>query len=330
MARKLFRQVDQFTPVAGDTGVRRRMPLGSTLSKYVVRLTGTSTVGVAVATNLEDTPYGFIKRCDVVLNGSFPLMGNVHGRSYFAWNRFMNGTPPQFTAPATAIGASSFVAEYEIPFAQRDLLPPIDSGFWLDTRLQSSVELVFDFGVAADVQTAGGGGTVALSALQITIFAEEIADVGGPTSRMQFQRQLVSLTATGVQDIPAGGLPTLGPAYRQILLHYVSGNTDPIRATSDDTILTDVSLIGDNIVRHVDSSPYRLVRSDNKNLYNIETMPAGWAVLDFARSRTLRDILLTNRTRSLILRQNIAAVPANTFVEIYPINPLLVVRARGR
>lgn len=325
MSRKIFRLVDSFTPVESQTGVRRTMPLGTTVSRYLVRLTGTLTVGVAAATILEDSPYGFILNQDTILNGSFPLHSS-DGRGYFFLNRIQQQTPPRTTAPLAAVGASNFVAEYTLDFGQLDLVPPLDSAFWNDTRLLSRLELVFNFGAAADVATLGGGGTVALSNLLIQIFSEEIADVGGPASRMQLSRLQQAIVATGDLDIQ---LPALGPAYRWLLLHYTSGNASPIRATSDDTILNNISLIGDNVVRHFDQLPYQPGRADNKLLYHVETMPAGWLALDFARSRTLRDILLTNRTRQLILRQNIAAAPANSFVQIYPVNALLVVRRNG-
>lgn len=329
MARKILRQIETFTPVAGETGVRRRMPLGMTLAAYHLRLTGTLTVGVAAATILEDSPFGFIRSMQVMLNNSFPLSGDgMHGRIYFFLNRYQRGTSPRVTAPLAAVGASNFVAEWSHYFGQPDLVPPLDSAFWLDSRLLANLELVFNFGQAADVATAGGGGTVALSNLALTIWAEEVADVGGPTSRMQINRLANAVSATGQQSFPTQGLPSLGPAYRAVALHFTSGNADPIRATSDDTILTDATLIGDNIVRHVDAARYESIRGDNKLTRSLETMPAGWAVLDFARSATLRDIILTARTRNLQLLLNIGAAPANTFVEIVPLTPLLAVRAR--
>lgn len=325
MARKLLRLADSFTPTESQE-VRRPMPLGTTLAGYVIRLTGTLTVGVAAATVLEDSPYGFIRNMAVILNGSFPLQ-SADARFYFFSNRQMHGTPPRVTAPAGAVGASNFVAEFRIPFSQYDLQPPLDSAWWLDTRLLNRLELVYNFGAAVDVATAGGGGTVALSNLAIRVFAEEIADVGGPASRMQVARSQQQITATGDLDLQ---IPALGQAYRGIALHFTSGNADPIRATSDDTIMNTYSLIGDNVVRHYDATPYETMRSDSKTLYHVEVWPAGWVFIDYARSKTLRDILITSKTRQLIQRLNIAAAPANTFVQFYPLNALILVRAGMR
>lgn len=331
MAEKNIRTIETFTPVALDTGVRRQMPLGQTEVAFHFRLTGTLTVGVAVATILEDSPYGFIRSLQCVLNSNFPLFGQgLHGRFYSFWTRWATRTAARVTAPSGAVGASNFVAEWSMYFGQADLLPPNDRAFWLDTRLLARVEHVYDFGQATDVATAGGGGTVALSNLLLAVSSEEVADRGGPASKMQFSRILQPISATGLQNFPQGGLPTLGQAYRALAYHFVSGNADPIRATSDDTILTDVSLVGDNLKRYWDAVRYENLRAENKTLRSLETMPAGWAVLDRAKAGTLGDILFTNRIRSLINTFNVGAAPANTFVEIFPITPLIVLPADQR
>ncbi len=325
MPRRILRQVDTFAPV-NSTPFRRAMPLGTTVVSYPMRLTGTYTNPAGGVVLLEDSPYGYIRGLDIMLNGSFPLRSALHGRSYFFFNRMQYATPPQFTAPATGASAvTSIVAELKADMGQPELLPPLDSSFWLDTRLLSRLELVFTFGADQDIAT-GAGATI--TAQSLTVYAEEVADAGGITSKMQEIRLRSTIGSTGLLDFP-GGIPALGPAYRAFALHFVSGNADEIRATSDDTILTDASLVGDNVVRYWDAGQYRSIRQDNKISFAFEAMPAGWAVLDFARSKTLRDLLLTARTRSLNLRLNIGAAPANAIVEVYPFNALLVVRGRG-
>lgn len=325
MPRRILRQVDTFTPV-NSQGARRPMPLGTTVASYVVRLTGTYTNPAGGVVLLEDSPYGYIRGLDVLVNGSFPLRANLHGRSYFFFNRMQYTTPPQFTAPATGASAvTAIFAEFKVDMGQPELIPPLDSAFWMDTRLLSRLELIFTFGADQDIAT-GAGATITLQSL--TVYAEEIADAGGITSKMQQIRLRSTIGATGLLDFP-GGIPALGPAYRAFALHFTSGNADEIRATSDDTVLTDASLIGDNVVRYWDAGQYRSIRQDNKIAFANEIFPPGWMVLDFARSKTLRDLLLTARTRSLNLRLNIGAAPANAIVEVYPFNALLVVRGRG-
>lgn len=330
MARKILRKVASVAPV-NNTVIRTRLPLGTTVSRYFLRYTATLTIGVAsVAAVLEDAPYGYLRSVDLILNGSFPLR-SLDGRGYFFLNRIQEGTPPQNTPPPVTVGAAAIVAEFSIDLGQIDLRPPLDAAHWLDTRLLSSLELVITFGNEADIVNASGTSTQVLSAQNVDVYAEEVADVGGPLSRMRYTRIQQLVAATGDLDIQ---LPALGPAYRLIAVHATSQTTpgggtaitDPIRQTSDDTIINTLSLIADNVVRHVDTSPYRSLRQDNKLFYHIETMPPGWAVMDFARSQNLRDLILTPRTRQLILRSNIASAPANAFLQVYPLDDLLVVR----
>lgn len=321
--RTFPRIVDTFIP-AVDTPARRPMPLGSTVAKYLCRLTGTLTVGVAVATILDDSPYGLIKSVDLVLNGGKPLRTHPARFLGVLWNAFQNGTGKRSTAPSGAIGASSFVAEFEIDLAQMDL-KGWERHFLLDTRLYTSVELVFTIGNAADVATLGGGGSVTLSALSIQTIAEDVPEVGGFASRAEIIRRPLSVTATGSLQIAT--LPALGPIYRAIVLHTVSGNADPIRGTDDDTIITDVSLKAGTIL-HYDKVPWEQLRSDNKAIAGLETMPAGYGVLDFARTKGLSEFLRTKRVNQLLLDLTIGAAPANTWLEIYPVGMQLLLAGR--
>jgi hypothetical protein len=335
MARKILRQVDAFSGtsvIADNAQVRRRMPLGTTVSKYYCRFTGTVTTAGANASAVnEDNPYGYLRAIDTVLNSSFPLRGGVDGRGYFFLNRIQYGTPPASAGVLVATGAYAIVAEFSIDFGQPDLAAPLDAAFWLDTRLLSSLELVWTFGlgngaagVNNDFVQAAGATTTALTVPAITVYAEEVADAGGFLSRMQITRMVQAITVTGFNDIQ---LPALGPSYRAIAAHFTSGSITPVfDQTSDDTILTDSSLIADNVVRHMDAVPYRSIRQDNKTLYSVETMPAGWQFADFARSHNLRDLIYTSRTRQLIHRLNVGSAPSGANVQLYPMNALLVVR----
>jgi hypothetical protein len=321
MPRKLLSQVDAFAPTDSQQ-VRRRLRLGATISRYLIRFTGNLVV-TATATLAEDAPLGYLRSVDLVLNGGFPLR-SLDARGIRFLNTVQQETPPQLTAPSGAIGTTAFVGEISIDLAQVDLLPPLDSYFWMDSTLLSGLELVFTFGAVADIILTG---TATLTALNVVIYAEEVADYGGVTSRIQISRIQQAIAATGDLDLQ---LPALGPVYRGLAAHFTSANADPIRATSDDTILNTISVIADNLLRHIDSAPYRMVRADNKMLYALETMPAGWIFLDWARSKTVNDLLATGRTRQLTVRLNIAAAPANSFVQLYPMNGLLVTDRSGR
>ena len=115
--------------------------------------------------------------------------------------------------------------------AQPDLRGGLARAFWLDADFLSSLELVVQVGVDADVATPGGGGTAVLSNVQLGVDIVEALDFGGQLSRMQEIRQIVrQVTATGTLDLDpfTGG----GVIYRGFLIHATSGNAARARDDS--------------------------------------------------------------------------------------------------
>src|SRR5574341_224405 len=233
-----WRPVRTFTPTDNDPGIIQSLPVGKMLSRYLIRFTGTLTVGVAAATVLEDSPLGYLRSINCVLGGSFNL--RVHDARFMRFfNGYQGGTFPRITAPSGAIGATNFMAEIMLDFEQMDMLPPFDRAFWLDSGLLSSVDLIFATGAAADVATAGGGGSVALSSLSVQILAEEVPGARGLLSRMQITRRTRQITGAGDVELL---LPGAGVAYRAVAFHATADATltDPIRQPSSDAVINTV------------------------------------------------------------------------------------------
>lgn len=323
MPRLLERTVPTIT-VANSRQERARLSLGTMHDALKLRFTGTLTVGVAAATILEDSPLGYLRSMDLVL-GSTPLRV-YDARFQNFWNRYTRHTANRITAPLGAIGASNFSAELIVDHGDPSLrADPVGRSlaraFLLDSRPLSALEEVFTFGVDADVATPGGGGTAVLSALALSLTEIQVPDVRGILSRQQMSFLDLPITATGVKD----DIPTfngLGVNYRAIVLHFTSGNADALRASSDDTICTDISLYDARGVRYYDAMPYEQIRAQNKRIGQYEAFPAGWVVLDFAPNSDLED-LLVQESQTLTLRLTIGAAPANSRVRIYPIVALL-------
>ncbi len=322
--RPYLQTPDTFNITAAQLGtaIRRPMPFGGTVARYLIRLTGTLTVGVAVATVLEDSPYGLIRDLQVVINGGKTI--RAHPARFIQFLNFIqHGTGKRVTAPGGAIGATNFMAEWEIDFSQYDLRG-LEHYFVQDTRATTGLDLVFQVGDANDVATPGGGGTVALSNLVMTIQPEELAGLGGYASRIEIAR--MPRLSGGIGRLVINDIPALGQIYRAIVLHTVSHATltDPIRQTGDDTIITDVTLRA-GVRTHYDATPWQAIQADNKGIFHVETWRPGWAVLDFARNKDLTQLLRTRATRQLTLDLNIGAAPANGNLEIYPIGMQLLV-----
>lgn len=322
MSRRIEEQVLQWVPNLGQANDRQRLPLGVTVARYHVKVSFTVTIGTMAATLVTDSPYNIIKRAQLILNGGKPLRV-AEGRFYKWINGVQHLNAEPFTAPAVtanAVTPTSF--EFDIDLEQDDLLAPNDRAFWMDTRLLSAADLVIDWGTVTDIVNNGGGTADAITVPQVTVTAEEVADAGGAASQLQQTEQQASITTTGNIDIQ---IPALGPAYRGLAIFARSGNADPNKGIWDDTIVGNVSLIGDNTVRYLDQVLWGQLQSINKQRYPIVGgWQAGSALIDFARDGTLRDILLTAARKQLILRLNIAATPANSWVLVYPLNDILV------
>lgn len=321
MPRPLSRPVITFAPTDGSQ-IRQPMPLGSMIAGYKVRFTGNLVVTVA-ATLREDAPLNYLKSVDLVLGGSFPL--RVHDARFINfWNRYTRGTANRVNAPAVGVGTNAFSAEFIVDLTDPSLHKALYRAMLLDTRPLSRVELVFTTGAVADLISAG---TATLSALSIQITALEWPELAGILSRQQVGFTQQAISATGVLDLPpfTGG----GTTYRALAMHFTSGNADPVQATSDDTILADATLIDSRGLRYWDAEPYEQIRAENKRLRQLETMPAGWVVLDANPFDDFSDLIQTRGFQNLTLRLNIAAAPANSIVRVYPVVILHRRRANG-
>lgn len=299
------------------------VPRGTTFQAVRLRLTGTLTVGVAVATILENSPLGLLRSVDLLLGGRALRVHDA--RAVRMLNKIQHRTDPRVTAPSGAIGASAFNAETVVDLWQPDLLYGLPRSFWLDSRFINGVRLVATIGQAEDVATAGGGGTVALSSVQLGVDLIEVLDRGGILSRMEILRATrLPVAATGRLDVPPydGG----GVRYRAFLIHATSGNADENRATSDDTIITDVSVRSSRGIRYLDQVPWERLRNETKRVYNLETVDAGWALVDFAKEHHLDDHLDSRGSQAVNLSFTIGAAPANSIIQVYPLVILLAQR----
>lgn len=332
MARTLDSLEAQFVPTNGQLGFRQRLKLGITVMKYLIRLTGTFTVGTNAVIVLEDSPYGYFRNLQLVLGGSFPLRSHDARAGRFL-NRMQHGTDNLFVAPnAAAAAVTSVAAELTLDLEQPDLLPPLDRAFWLDSRRVANLEMVFDFGNQDDITTPNSGGTAnTFTVPQVTISSKQVQDEGGPLSRMQIAK-IAQQAITAVGDQPDVLITALGPAYRGLLFHFVSqaaspsGVTDPLRESSDDSIPNTFTIITDNI-RYLDQRPYLSLRQEMKQNYMFENLPPGWALVDFARSHIVRDVLQTGNRRTVAVRVNAAAAPTGATMFVYPMNSIILTSA---
>lgn len=288
-----------------------RLDLGTTYQALRFRLTGNLVITVA-GTVYEDAPLGLVKTLDLLVGGGQP-MRSMDARAMFRLNHIQHGTQPRITTPAGGVGTQAFAAEWYLDMWQPDLGGGLARAFWLDADFLSSIAANFQIGDVADIFS----GTATITNPQIGVDVVEVLDFGGPLSRMQILRQVVQqIAATGIKDIDpfTGG----GVNYRGFLIHATSGNADPNRASGDDTIISDV-LLSVPSRRITDAIPWERLRAETKRVYSMESVAAGWGLIDFAKEHHLADVLDTSGEQNVSMRLTIAAAPANAIVQVYPI-----------
>lgn len=335
MALDTERPILTFTDVtAGRTGDIRNLQLGLTVVRYKVRFTGTYTQGNQNGALNADSPYGFIKNVQFQLGGASPLR-NTDSRFLKFWNQIQRqGVANNFTAPSiVANAATSIVAEFFMDMAQPDMIPGLDRAYELDTREQSTVSMIFDWGAATDIATSPGTAATVTSP-QVVVSEVDDPIFTGPSSRRQITKQQYQSAglSSGDNDMQ---IAARGPAYRAIVLSFRSAATDPNDAAGDDTFANTISLIGDNNFKYIDAAKYQALQQENKATYNMQGgWPAGWVILDYAKQGTLRQLLVTRRVKNpLTLRVNLlSSLPANPQVLVYLVNDVIVIRkaAQGR
>jgi len=319
----LERQVLQFTNITpGQSGDIRALPLGITAVGYKLNWTGTYTQSATAGALNADSPFGFFANITLQLGGGFNLK-SADGRFWKFYNQIQRkGVPNNFVAPAvTSNAVTPISAQLFMDLAQPEMVPPLDQAFVLDTRLLSALNLVFNWGTAADIAT----NSTSITLMTMTVVSLESPTLAGPASRQQVSVQgPTAPTAAGNLDFI---ITSQGPAYRGIAISFRSGNTAPNDAAGDDTICNNISLIADNAVRYLDQEPYGQIQQENKAVFLMQSSwPAGWVVLDFAKDKTLAHLLYTQTRKQLILRLNLNSLPSNPWIVVYPINDILVIR----
>lgn len=145
---------------------------GNPISRIHHRLTGNLVVGTSAATLKDGGAYNLIQKYELIANGddtvislpgyTLPYIGRVYNKR--------GQVNPYASAPAVTTGTNAFVSNFVIPHdvgAYLSLLNPVGL---------TSLAAKWTCGAASDVATAGGGGgTVALSSVQLETITEAVA-----------------------------------------------------------------------------------------------------------------------------------------------------------
>lgn len=131
---------------------------GYQVRELLVRLSGTLTIGTAVATAvLEDAPYSILKRLEVMANGNTPLK-TIGGKAALELTALRDRVLPTFVQPGTAVGNHPFSCLFKIQFWMPNAGLAMDGTLVDHTREGGITDLTLaaDWGSESDLVTPGG------------------------------------------------------------------------------------------------------------------------------------------------------------------------------
>lgn len=300
MARPLQRRKVGSSTFTSQTGtppaqvISDGLPTGDELcGSLQLRYDGTLNVTGGAPAAVTDGPWLFMEGLTVETDKHGLLVENVDGKSLARIEQYRKGATPLKSAdPAT--DASTFSAAYEIPFSQEyGYLRPYDA--ILDMR-NSRMKVTANFGTPARLNT--GATTTTVNSFTFNIGARVLngpVNVGQPGPEYSelpvfmphISMKRVPITATQSDfEIP---IPFGDRIYRRIFLSQRNGSdysemTNVIAATAK------ISLKVANFPWY-DRVSFQEIQSENKSDFQLETAPAGWAVLDFDRTGRFTDFL---------------------------------------
>ena len=155
----------------------------------------------------------------------------------------------------------------------------------------ASLQLEVTFGDISDLIAGGTYTGVAFGGV-VEVFGEEIMDVVGDFADKELSTIEKPVTAAQTDftvDLPVGDL------YRRLYIKCT-------RLTNDvdlvDDIINRIQVKSDGFFVHFDRISWRQIRDANKQQYSLETLPAGYAVIDFCEDGDPKGLIDTHGASS--------------------------------
>lgn len=160
---------DTFAPDIAEANNSRQFRRRTFAHTLTLELTGDLVVGAFAATLKEDGVHALVKKLIFQILADIKPF-SVSGRLLHRINSYVTADEERVSQPAVTVGTNPFRASFDMHFIMLDT--PLAEGFKLNTALfkgQIIQDPTFDIrlGVASDLATPGGGGTVALANLNV-------------------------------------------------------------------------------------------------------------------------------------------------------------------
>lgn len=266
-----------------------------------LRYFGTFTVGTPAGSPITDGGKKILRSLTVETDKHLKLIDGVDGLGLDRMLRFENSAAPASTDCASNASGTTFSSHFRIPFADETrLFRPFDT--LLDMR-NSRMIVKRQYGLVTDVQTAGT--TPQVSSIREDMNVEVLPgplNTGTPSPEYSELPSYVPVR----EKIQVGGyggniptqnaykiaLPVGDRIYRRIYISQVTLDANGL-PTEVATVITRDAAISLKFGRDaiVDRLTFGETQDRAKLIADCETMPTGWAFLDFDTSHRINDML---------------------------------------
>ncbi len=315
------RELGERNFVAGQT-CGYELPRNYSLDRLKFRLTATLSreVGVAAGAPMDLSGAQLIKRIEVRKNGREVLKA-FDAETLMRLNEIRYGTPPHISFTDTWDG---FDVQSEIPFI---LDFQIDFGMWralqrfdtlLDTTWRGGIttlDLVITWGQLNDVMTTAydpaGAGVSADVTPVVSVAAEEYIDPDAVPGEYAENREYGIRKVITATDPKMQHKFNIGNRFRSFVLKtYADG-------VQRNDILNNVKIMtGSNVLKN---RVALALREENKLHLGLETMPAGYYLLEFCPDGHLTRAINTLGMSDLTCEMDVAKQGTLCTVEIFPV-----------
>jgi hypothetical protein len=283
---------------AAGSNVQQQLQDNYAMEHLAFRLTGTLTLAgySAAPTKLVESTENLIQFLQLTATGNSAgattdQLINVDAALLAFKTRLMEGTAPTRVDVATANGAYAFETNFKHHFID----PRSDASAltMLYTSMLSSLTAAYQFRDATAMVTGGTGGTATLTGVQITVQSREylgrMAPSPSPYVKLSQRKFNIVQSQNGFDcdRVPVSNI--LRREYFKGMLgaNNYSDPSDTIFGATGKPEGPHLTLQINNATTKLDQV-YQQIRNDNKTLFGVETIPAGYAVYEPARSRKLR------------------------------------------
>lgn len=291
----------------------------SLLAKGItLRLTGNLVIAVAnAAAVFAESPLGLIKNIQVLGDGRRQLV-NSPARDLFRLAHITWGKQGELSPPLGTIGTRAFSATIRIDHEMLMAMDPSETLF--DPRLFKKVELKVTWGAATDIATAGGGGTIALTNVQLDVLSDQTSE-GVDQTLFDYT---VSADEAAVVATSAALPFRIGQNGNLVGIlircdRDAGGGLGPIPV---DDLINSITIKSDQTVVHYDQVSWATLQRENVLHYGLDggatagAQIPGWVFVPFIEHGMISSCLNTNALNNLTLFANVTRTSGTETIHV--------------